>query len=372
MNRKFFVFVFSICLLATAARAQQPAATGENTSSFPAEERRDDASFVSQTVPSRVQVEEIFPISIVMKNTGATTWDSSCALHTRGFWSILRISLAEGETVQPGSSKTFSISVTAPREPGKYSCQWQMVRSGPARRFGEPSRLVVVTVAASTTGNGAKFVSQTLPREMVKGVQYPVTITMRNTGTTTWSAKDGYALEFLPWRYSTLRAPDRVPLDLSDSIAPGREKKFSFTVEGSGVRVVVQWRMIQEGKQRFGEPTRTISVRPPAFRGNLDAANCSAIAGWAADSLDYAQHLKVALLADGAQFAFVTADRFRQDLAAAHNGKGDHSFEIRTPAFLLDGKAHSIAAFVVPSEDFQLLLSPKTITCAAAPGRARR
>ena len=41
----------------------------------------------------------------------------------------------------------------------------------------------------SAQGNGAAFVSQTVPMTMTAGQRYPVSVTMRNTGSTTWSAR---------------------------------------------------------------------------------------------------------------------------------------------------------------------------------------
>ena len=123
--------------------------------------------------------------------------------------------------------------------------------------------------------------------------------------------------------------------------------------------------MIQEGTGKFGGTSPDVQVRVSQFYGNLDLADCRAIAGWAEDARDGKQHVRVAILADGTQFAFVTADKFRADLAKARVGKGDHSFEIAMPAFLLDGKPHSISAFVIPSDSHELSESPKSITCAA-------
>ena len=186
---------------------------------------------------------------------------------------------------------------------------------------------------------------------------------MKNTGTTTWTAAAGYALDYQP--KFKLAEPVRIPLGPSDSIPPGGQKTFTFNVEGPNRDAKMHWQMIQQGVGRFGPTSPDVQVRVSQFYGNLDLVDCRAIAGWAEDARDGKQHVRVAVLADGTQFASATADKFRADLAKARVGKGDHSFEIAMPAFLRDGKPHSISAFVIPSDSHELPESPKSITCAA-------
>lgn len=373
MNRKLLVSVISIGLAAAAARAQRPG--GESAKAPRARSRKTagGASFVSQSVPSAVETEQIFNVAIEMKNSGTDAWDSSYALVPLiRNWNLTDVRLKQGETVEPGATKAFRFTLVAPKKSGAYAFRWQMMRESPKGVFGETSPLVMVNVAASTTGNNARFVSQNLPRTTVKGESYSVTITMKNTGKTTWTAKGGYALELErpEWR-PTFEGPDRVELGPSDSIAPGKTKSFSFVVKGSQRKSLFQWRMVQVGREHFGQSTSAVNFHPPSVIGNLDLADCRAIAGWAENVRDPKEHLRVAILADGVQFALATADSVREDLAAAHVGKGDYSFEIVTPKFLLDGKPHSIGAFVIPSGGHQLSQSPMTITCEA-PEQPRR
>ena len=56
--------------------------------------------------------------------------------------------MAAGETIAPeGQSKTFTFNVVAPRVPGTYNFQWQMVQDGVAW-FGDKTPNVAVTVSA--------------------------------------------------------------------------------------------------------------------------------------------------------------------------------------------------------------------------------
>ena len=367
---------FAAALLVAAARsisaapdagASSPAAPQAATPAPPPDAARPrvDSSFVSQSVPDALRPEEVAPITIEMKNSGTDDWDSNVRLRPiLRNWKIVSWEAEESESVPPGGTKTFKFSIAAPAKPGSYPFQFRLaIRNHP---FGEPTPEVTIQVQAPVNGNDAKFVSQDVPPRMSRRTLYPASVTMKNTGKTTWTAAGGFALEFQP-RYK-LEEPVRIPLGPKDSIAPGRQKTFSFLVEGPPrERAKLRWGMTQEGAGKFGQPTPEVLVRIPVFYGNLDRADCRAIAGWAEDSGDRNLHVRVALLADGTQFAFVTADRFRADLAKARVGKGDHSFEIATPAFLLDGKPHSIGAFVIPSDSRELSESPKSMTCGGRP-----
>ena len=368
--------ILAAALLVAAARTlpavpdagtSSPAAPPAAAPAPPPDEARprDDSSFVSQSVPSTLRPEEVAPITIEMKNSGTGEWDSNVHLGpSLRNWKIASWETEESKNVEPGTTKTFRFSIVAPAKPGSYPFQFRLARRN--HPFGEPTPEVTIQVQAPVTGNDAKFVSQDVPPRMSRRTLYPVSVTMKNTGKTTWTAAGGYALEFQP-KYK-LEEPVRIPLGAKDSIAPGGQKTFSFMVEGPPRdRAKLRWGMTQEGAGKFGPPTPEVLVRIPVFYGNLDLADCRAIAGWAEDSGDRNRHVRVAILADGTQFAFVTADRFRADLAKARVGKGDHSFEIATPAFLLDGKPHSIGAFVIPSDSRELSESPKSMTCGARP-----
>lgn len=68
-----------------------------------------------------------------------------------------------------------------------------------AKRFGVGAvtllcLLLWLTGAQAAPGNGAQFVSQSVPTRLVAGQSYTVSVTMKNTGTSTWSAGANYYL----------------------------------------------------------------------------------------------------------------------------------------------------------------------------------
>jgi hypothetical protein len=118
-------------------------------------------------------------------------------------------------------------------------------------------------------------------------------------------------------------------------------------------------------ERAFGEESKRVAVAPMIVHGSLDIADCDTIAGWAGDARDHVDPLRVALFADGVQFALVTANIFRADLAEAREGKGRNGFSLATPSFLRNGKPHSIRAIIVPSGNVELAGGPRSIDCVA-------
>ncbi|HTB79749.1 MAG TPA: NBR1-Ig-like domain-containing protein [Opitutaceae bacterium] len=134
--------------------------------------------------------------------------------------------------------------------------------------------LAVVTTYVTTNGcsghttNGATYVSQSVPTSMTAGHAYNVSVTLRNSGTTTWLNPTGtpsgteYALLAAnypgSWNLSTVELPN--------SVASGTQVtlNFSVTAPTTSGNYVFQWRMAQMGVQWFGDttPAVTVNVHP--------------------------------------------------------------------------------------------------------------
>lgn len=111
--------------------------------------------------------------------------------------------------------------------------------------------------------NNASFVVQNVPSAMVAGQSYSVSVTMTNTGASTWTLGDGFYLRSQNPTDNLTWGKRRIDLSPSESILPGQTKKFSFliyapTTAGS---YKFQWKMSQ-GTSAFGasSPLLTIPV----------------------------------------------------------------------------------------------------------------
>ena len=102
--------------------------------------------------------------------------------------------------------------------------------------------------------NDARFVAQTLPENISPGQSFSSTITFKNTGTSTWTSGANYALGTQAPQDNTIwLGSNRIALP--NDVAPGEEVTFNVdltapTTEGM---YVIQWRMVQDGVEWFGE-----------------------------------------------------------------------------------------------------------------------
>jgi RHS repeat-associated protein len=125
--------------------------------------------------------------------------------------------------------------------------------------------LLVLFANGAQAQNNAFFVSQSVPTTMVTGTVYNVSITMSNTGTTTWTTADSYSLGSQnPENNMTWGGRIALP----QSIAPGAQATFAFQVTAPSTAGTYnfQWRMLREGVEWFGpySPNVAITVSAPA------------------------------------------------------------------------------------------------------------
>jgi len=233
----------------------------------------DGASFVSQSgIPATMTVGEQRTVTVTMKNTGTTTWT-----RTGGYklgsqnpqdnftWGLNRVWLSSSESIAPGQQKSFTFTITAPLTPGSYNFQWRMVHELVAW-FGQYSANQVIQVTAAVSDN-AQFVSQSVPSTLTVGEQRSVTVTMKNTGTATWTRGGGYKLGSENPRDNFTWGFNRVWLSSGESIAQGQQKSFTFTITApsSPGSYNFQWRMVHESVAWFGEfsANKVIQVTQP-------------------------------------------------------------------------------------------------------------
>lgn len=107
----------------------------------------------------------------------------------------------------------------------------------------------------------AEFVSDTFPANVFAGRTYNVNVTMKNTGTSTWTRADGFVLVANPVGTTTWTTTF-VRLGTLDSIAPGQSKTFSFPITAPATTGTFnyQWRMSRPGNAVFGQATTNRSV----------------------------------------------------------------------------------------------------------------
>lgn len=226
------------------------------------------ATFVSSTMPATIGSSQTISVTIQMKNEGTETWVagthrlSSASPDDTNLWRRTRIDLTTGTTVVPGGTGVFTGTVTAPAANGTYAFQYRMIKEGVAR-FGQPTPLLNVTVSGVPLA--ATFVSQQVPSSgiIARGSRFPVSITMRNTGTETWNGDFRLASEALEDNSTWGRSRIFLPAGVT-SVAPGAEVTFtaSLLAPNSAGPFDFQWRMVKEGVAKFGDRTTLVSISP--------------------------------------------------------------------------------------------------------------
>ena len=215
------------------------------------------ALFVSQNTPATMTAGEKYTVTLAMKNNGTTSWSVAGGYTLgvknpdgNGIWGLSSVSV--GGTYAVNAQKTFSLVVTAPAQPGTYNFQWQMMQSGVY--FGDASLNVAVNVVAPVPD--AEFVSQGAATAVNASTSRTFSITMKNTGNTTWNATDHVLTPIGDAsNWAVVTAP------VGATVAPGAQRTFAVTLKSPAALGYydMQWQMKRQGVP-FGEPSTPLRI----------------------------------------------------------------------------------------------------------------
>ena len=254
----------------------------------------------------------------------------------------------------------------------------------------------ITPVGLSAADFGGAYVSQSFPLasttlQMFAGQTIKASLTMKNTGAKSWDSSTKLGTTQPRDRASAFAdsswlAPNRA-VAVSGTVAPGSNFEFKFDLHAPSKtgNYLEYFNLVQESVAWFGDPGQggppdddieaNITV-VAGVRGNLDAADCTALTGWTQDQATPDSPIGVDFYFDakegdpGATPAKGTANVSRSDLCTAI-GSCVHGFSVTPPAAIYDGKPHAVYAYGVaasgegPNE--LLAGSPKTITCDGPP-----
>jgi hypothetical protein len=240
-------------------------------------ELKDDAIIVSQSIPGRMFAGHTYNLFVRLRNTGSTIWTPNyykLALVKQGddkLWDFKPLNVRS--RVERGSDVTFSFRIKTPSAPGHYRFELRMEANG--KYFGETAGPTSVNVRGEPTdetnpqmeiktkNDDSEFLMQIMTNEMTAGNNYEVSITMQNTGKTTWTKKDGYALGFLDSLLNIEKNNLKYTrIVLSEDVPPGKEATFHFTVKAPPAPGTYEFRWEMEHDNiYFGEPSDIYSVK---------------------------------------------------------------------------------------------------------------
>lgn len=122
----------------------------------PEPDGRDDAAFVSVSVPTSIRVNDDTRAKVTVRNTGASVWEPKRVRLTNagGFlsdeivtWGVFVVPL--DERVPPGETHTFDFTIKS-SIPGRHPFRWRMSTRGTGFGPESPSRTILVTGGSSS------------------------------------------------------------------------------------------------------------------------------------------------------------------------------------------------------------------------------
>jgi serine protease len=194
----------------------------------------DAAVFVQQTpAPGAIGVGSTFSQTVTFRNSGGLPWvgyTMAIAQNDDGSfpWGTISFTLGSGAApVMPGDDVTCVFPLHAPALPGTYTLDYRLASAaGQTLAFSTRQSIAVTGTAAFDNATVAILQS---PGSVRVGMAAVVMVTVRNTGSTTWSAP-GYLLRLS--RTGRIALPQATAA-LTGTLAPGQSHTFSFTILGA-------------------------------------------------------------------------------------------------------------------------------------------
>ncbi|MDO8682444.1 MAG: NBR1-Ig-like domain-containing protein, partial [Armatimonadota bacterium] len=220
----------------------------------------ENAAYMADGMPSTMQPGETRDVSVVMMNTGDTTWTNAGGYKLGGYgdsdpFAGTRHEVDSAASVASFETYTFTFPFTAPSTPGTYHTDWQMVHES-VRWFGEIKPYKDIVVSTAGGADNAQYISDTIPSTMAKGQQYTVSITMKNTGTTTWGKTAG-------WRLGAVGDSDHFAGTRQNALVdvlPNSTVTYTFVMTAPDIigYYTTDWRMIHAGVDWLGQEFKKI------------------------------------------------------------------------------------------------------------------
>lgn len=223
----WLLFAAPLCLSACGGVGESGEDLGSIELPLPA---GSNATVVSNTIPLTMNPGERVYVNAVMKNTGASSptndWNSTYSL-SRVSTSWSWVSTAVTGTVTPNNNASFGFVITAPAVAGTYPFTARMKQDV---QFGSTLSVPSVVVSTATPRQwSCTYVpgSSTVPTTMTPGESRVVTVTVKNSGTQTWSSSGFY----LKSTDSPAGLWGSTSYPLTTSIAPNANASFSVLLK---------------------------------------------------------------------------------------------------------------------------------------------
>jgi phosphoglycerol transferase MdoB-like AlkP superfamily enzyme len=250
-------------------------------------------SVIENAVPTTIEAGSEISVRLVVANDGSIPWAPDEGYALSYHWSDLEgeIVVWDGrrspfpDVVAPGSGVELIAVLEAPRVPGEYLLQWDVVQEGVRWLSGGGAPQPDQVRVSVYSGHAFELLHGAVPRIMMTDSVVDVELVLRNQGKRTWLPDGRFAASY-HWlgRDETSPRPDG-----QNPAWEGRRTSFPFAV-GTGETVALemsvegprrpglwklQWDLVEEGVCWFSDrlaeppPAETVLVIPdPARHGS--------------------------------------------------------------------------------------------------------
>lgn len=227
-------------------------------------------------IPDIMEPGQTYEAKIGVFNNGQTTWTPSDGYYlgyvhdTNPFatgtinFGTSRIYL--NSAVYPGEVKFINFKMTAPTEPGVYYANLQFLKQFDEWFGTALGKAVTVKKIVSQPGNSAEILSDTIPDVVIPNEIGWASVTVKNTGDTTWKAFStssktyylGAAQDDNPFAFKLFNS---TRIHLTSNVAPGKTTTIWFLIKTPAKPGIYtsKWQMVHNSNQWFG-PTLAKSV----------------------------------------------------------------------------------------------------------------
>lgn len=164
------------------------------------------SAVMGHTIPSQMACGEKVTATVTLRNTGSNSWTQALCYKLGAYQDSdpffdfnPRWDLPTKSAISTSQTVTFSFDLEAPDTAGTYTTDWRMISQVSCGGLGWFGPVVAqdVEVACDEDVDSVSFITDTFPSAMACGETRDVTVTVRNTGNTTWTAAGGYAMTTL-------------------------------------------------------------------------------------------------------------------------------------------------------------------------------
>jgi hypothetical protein len=229
------------------------------------------ADYFAQAVPAFLPAGTLSGVSTFgLEFPGPCTASSGDAIEDRiasTLWDLLDPANEVHDFIVGGDAALFQIFDRELDVFGVSPTIWAFRDAWKARGFDGPGldRILAQHQILALPNQTAQFISQSVPTTMQPGETRQVSVTMRNTGVTTWTAATLHRLGSQNSQDNMRWGSNRQPLPAS--VSPNGQVTFTFNITAPATpgSYAFQWRMVQDGVEWFGDlsPTRLITVPSP-------------------------------------------------------------------------------------------------------------